>query len=268
MSRLRGTLFPAAVLALALVTGCGTLATRSNDDASDTAAASAEVTTTPETEGAESPGNEGSSDTGAGTSTRAQNNQVAVTVPQLPIGGEGQDAAFEQCVSVSYLGDAPIPQGVSISVTDASLTPPLLEVGGSACSADEIPCLSSEFVFVENPDSGADTCFIPVQATGERPDEDDENSIDERVVLAIEGLAVCPPGEQSPCEDFAATADADGQTIPLDVRIVETTTEETTEQTSESTTTSESESTEQTTEETSESTEDTSSSEGAGTPPD
>jgi hypothetical protein len=72
MSRLRGTLSPAAVLALALVTGCGTLATGSDDDASGTAAASAEVTTTPETESAENPGNEGS-DTGAGTSPQAQN---------------------------------------------------------------------------------------------------------------------------------------------------------------------------------------------------
>jgi hypothetical protein len=263
MSRLRGALLSGAVLALALVTGCGTLATGSDDDASATTGTTAETTTSPEVEDAEDPDDES---TDASSSTRAQHNQVAVTVPKLPIGGGGQDSEFEQCVSVSYLGDAPIPQGVSISVTDASLTPPLLEMGGSACSADEVPCLSSGFVFVENPDSGADTCFIPVQATGERPDEDDENSIDERVVLALEGLAVCPPGQQALCEDFAATAFADGQTIPLDVRIVETTTEETTEQTSESTTTSES--TEQTTEETSESTEETSTSEGAGTPPD
>jgi hypothetical protein len=265
MSRLRGTLSPAAVLALALVTGCGTLATGSNDDASDTAAVSAEVTTTPETEDAEKPGKEGS-DTGAGTSTQAQNNQVAVRVPQLPIGGDEDDQGDdEQCVSVSYLGADrnPIPTGVSISITGASFAPPLLELGGSACSSGETPCLAAGFAFTAgNTGSESGTCFVAVRATGARPagdDDDDFTSPIRDVTLSLGGLVDCPDGEEALCADFAGRVEKDDQTIGLEVRIVGTTTETTTEEATEETTESTS---------TSESTEETSTSEDAGTPPD
>jgi hypothetical protein len=219
MSRFRGTLLPAATLVLVLTTGCGGLSKgRLDPTASGT---SAGVTSSPGTETATDPRTEGSV---TSTSGRAQTQQVAVKVPKLPVGGNGQGVEFEQCVSVSYLGDEPIPPDVALAVTGASLDAPFLKLGGSACSADEVLCLASDFAFVANPDSTGDTCFIPVQGTGERPDQEDEendNVIDERVVLSLDGLAVCSPGEQALCEEFAASAFADAQTIPLDVRLVE-----------------------------------------------
>jgi hypothetical protein len=64
---------------------------------------------------------------------------------------------------------------------------------------------------------------------------------------------VCPRGEQQTCDDFAAAAAADAQTIPLDIRVPGTTTEPTTEETTPTTETT---------------TEEAPPSDGADTPPD
>jgi hypothetical protein len=192
-------------------------------------------------------------------------------VPQLPIGGDEDDQGDdEQCVSVSYLGADrnPVPTGVRISITGASFSPPLLELGGSACSSGETSCLTAGFAFTAgNTGSESGTCFVAVRATGERPEGDDDDDFTSPlrdVTLSLAGLVDCPDGEEALCADFAGRVEKDDQTIDLEVRIVGTTdetTEETTEQTTEETT-------ESTSTFTSGSTEETSTSEDAGTPTD
>lgn len=212
------------VLALVLLAGC--TASPPTDEAA-AEGTSAEQTTTPTTGTTTSPATETS-----GGGTRTQVNQPTVSVPVLPVGGVGQGSAHEQCVSVNYLGDEPVPAGARVTVTGVSLTPALLEVGGSACSPEEIPCLGPDFAFAPGDDPG--TCFVPVRGTGPPVDDEDENAVDERVDLGVEALAVCPRGEQQTCDDFAAAAAGDAQTIQLDIRVADTT--ETTEATTEETT--------------------------------
>lgn len=255
MARWRGRCLPGLPLGLLLVAGC--TASPPLDDASSSGT-SAEVTSSPATETVTDPATE----TSGGGTTRSQVGDPAVTVPQLPIGGAGQDGEFEQCVSVSYRGErTPIPDGVRIEVTGVSLDPPLLEVGGPGCSAGEDLCLAG-FAFVAGDDPG--TCSVPVQGTGPRPEEDDEDAHDQQVTLSVAGLVTCPEGQDALCDDFADRVAADDQTIGLAIRLSEST--ETTETTTE--TTSETSATSETSESSAETTEEPAPTEDAGTPTD
>lgn len=233
MAKWRGALVAAALFAL--VPGCALPDEPADGAAAATAAAvtsvpATPVTSAPATEEATTPATESS---GAGNSTAAQTTEPVVTVPQLPIGGGADDPGqVEQCVSVSFLGDA-IPAGIAIVPEAVAFSEPLFELGGSECSAGDVPCLSGSFAFTaENDDTQAGICFLAVRATGERP----AGQFDD-VQLTLSGRLDCPPGLGDACELFARTLAADEQSISLTPRTAATTTTDATDTTPATTTT-------------------------------
>lgn len=259
---------PLTVLLALLLAGCA-LPQEPVDDAQG--ATTAGVTSAPETTGsptsgpatetARTPETE-SSDTGNGTLARVD--QPVVTVPQLPIGGGGQNGDFEQCVSVSYRGgdDDPVPERARLTLEGASFTPPLLELGGSACSGDVTECLSGGFAFTAaNTGTEAGTCFVAVRGTGERPGTDLGSLVFENVDLRMHGRALCPDGEKATCQAFAAGLPQQPDSINLEIAVIGPTT-------SSSASSESSSASESTAESTSASADETTPSDGGETPPD
>src|SRR5687768_17450133 len=69
---------------------------------------------------------------------RPMDDDVAVAVPSLPVGG-GPDEGFQthQCVTASWLGDQEIPGGVAIRVTKVLIEPAgVFDIGGG-CGGPE-----------------------------------------------------------------------------------------------------------------------------------
>jgi hypothetical protein len=164
-------------------------------------ATSATTTTTPATEttGTEKPGPTG-------------NGGVVVSFPGLPAGGQSDDTTVvHQCMAVSWLGDNGIPDGVSVVVTGAVITPRGLfdwGTGGSDCGSPRCP---APFAFT----SKTTRCVLPVTAKGTGGSGE----------LLLTGEARCGAGHEQKCRDLVAHEKP--QTLPL-VQPRTTTTETTT----------------------------------------
>ena len=149
----------------------------------------ARTTTAPplETTGTEKPG-----PTGGGG--------VVVSFPGLPAGGQSDDTTVvHQCMAVSWLGGNGIPDGVSVVVTGAVITPRgLFEwgTGGSDCGS---PRCTAPFAFT----SKANRCVLPVTAKGTGGSGE----------LLLTGEARCGAGHEQKCRDFVAREKP--RTLPL-----------------------------------------------------
>ncbi|MEA5360535.1 hypothetical protein VA596_13390 [Amycolatopsis sp., V23-08] len=123
--------------------------------------------------------------TGPETPRTADDAGVAISIPQLPIGGGADDSsARDQCVTVSWLQPELLPDD-GVEVTGIQVTPRgAFSVGGQC--GDPKACAGFTF------GAGADTCSVAVTARGTGGG----------ARLTVQGKAVCAPGKESSCQDL------------------------------------------------------------------
>jgi len=76
---------------------------------------------------------------------QSQQNQPSVTLAALPVGGNEVEFASPQpkCVSVSWTGQQPLPDGVRFRITEVVIDKDFQAVGGGSCND---PCVGHTFV--------------------------------------------------------------------------------------------------------------------------
>lgn len=140
-----------------------------------------EVTTT------DSPAMEGTGPDEPGTEVDG----VSVSLPGVPVGGGADDESrMRQCVTASWLGGDPVPEGVSVVVTDVRIVPDdVFDIAGSSCGGI-VGCTES-FAFT----SDGGLCSVPVEARAA-----DVRSAD----LFMSGKARCADRDAQRCNDLPA----------------------------------------------------------------
>ncbi|MFJ1767538.1 hypothetical protein ACIOD2_44930 [Amycolatopsis sp. NPDC088138] len=170
------TSFPvlAAVLAFG-VAGCST----PSGGGTETSTPEASTTEAPLTTGTPS-----AEPTGPEAPRTADDAGVAISIAQLPIGGDADSSDREQCVTVSWLQPDLLPDN-GVKVTTIRVTPPgAFSVGGKCGDPDA--CAGFTF------GSGAGTCSVAVTARGTGG----------TAWLTVQGKAVCAPGKENSCQDL------------------------------------------------------------------
>jgi hypothetical protein len=116
---------------------------------------------------------------------------VSVDLPGVPVGGGADDESrMRQCVTASWLGGDPVPEGVSVVVTDMWIEPgDVFDITGSSCGGI-VGCTES-FAFT----SDGGTCSVPVEASAA-----DVRSAD----LFMSGEAHCADEDARRCDDLPA----------------------------------------------------------------
>lgn len=186
------TLLGALVLLLgtAACGGDGSEESSSTDDSSEIQTDAPEEESTEGTEEAEQGGNEA----------------VAVELPGLPVGGGSNVvSATLQCAEVSWSGPPALPEGWGIAVSDVVFEPSSdFAESGEPCPLDTPPCTASGVLLTS---SGG--CHVAVTWT--------QPNTDGGEMGFGSGTLVCPPGQESVCEDFKNEVTSEGaDTIPLE----------------------------------------------------
>jgi hypothetical protein len=139
---------------------------------------------------------------------RAGDDKVAVTLPGLPVGRQGDvDDEFqaEQCVLLGWLGSTDLPDGVSVVVTGVHFDPPgVFEEDGSGCGGARV--CAEPFAFT----SAKESCSVLARAR-------ESDGVDTGLLLS--GYASCASRAAQKCRDVAASNS--GQSIPLTQPYVE-----------------------------------------------
>ena len=163
------------VVVALLVAGCGGGTTASPDVSSGSE--SFNPSPTLEGEGSESP--------------QPPDDDVSISVPTLPVGGDSDVDGVDQCGHANWLG-SPIPPGVEVSVTDVALDPAgIFGLEGDPCGSDEDGCADS---WTWTSDTQDDECTVSVTQLVDT---------DETVTLVLVGTVTCT--SQSLCEEFAGS---------------------------------------------------------------
>jgi hypothetical protein len=195
-----------ALSVAAMLGGCGVQRGGSSTGAA-TATTTATVTATTSgdgplpTESGEPPGPEIS---GTETPDSGEADEVTVSLPGLPIGGQsGINAREEACVEVAYLGgeEHRIPDGARVLVTRFRFSSDLLVVEGNGCGSGRRDCRDDEGAFTDQ----ARNCVLPVQTTREptpAPGQEDDGDVSEDVSLAMDATVHCASDGQQRCADF------------------------------------------------------------------
>lgn len=200
----------ALLVTLLLVVGCRTHSTQSADSAASAGSANsaasgpasvatstAEVNTTPATEGS-----------GPESPQPSVNGGPSVSLASLPVGGGsvGNDSGAQQCVEVNWVGAKPIPPGVTIHITGFATNPSgIFDIGGNACPSGKRLCSSSWQWEQANEDS---SCLVA--GTQVADGEGD-------VLLTVSAIAHC--ADQQACSALAnAVAHGPGSSIAFQAR--------------------------------------------------
>jgi hypothetical protein len=175
----------------------------------------------PEVTSTDSPSMEGTGPDEPG----AEVDGVSVSLPGVPVGGRPDDRSrMRQCVTASWLGDDPVPEGVSVVVTGIRIVPgDVFDIAGSSCGGI-VGCTES-FAFTADGES----CSVPVEARAA-----DEQPAD----LFMSGQARCAERDAQRCHDLPANVPEKSidLTQPGAAATNEETVEETTEENTEETT--------------------------------
>ncbi|RSM48753.1 hypothetical protein DMA12_06445 [Amycolatopsis balhimycina DSM 5908] len=178
------SILPVVALVAGLA-GCSTPATPGAP--SSTGQNTATVEPPPSTPGTESSGVE---------TPRSGDYGVAISIPQLPVGGGAEDETVEnQCVNVSWLRPGNLPDG-GVRVTGIRITPSDAFSMGGGCGGQ--PACAS-FTFHANGDS----CSVAVKALGTTGS----------AKLVVEGTATCPSGREELCRELRTGSNR--EPIPL-----------------------------------------------------
>jgi hypothetical protein len=143
---------------------------------------------------------------------RSGDDDVAVPLPGLPVGlaGDVDETQDDQCVVAAWLGSDPVPDGVSVVVTDFAFDPTgVFTSDGSGCGGGE--ACAEPFAFT----SAQESCSLAVHATA----RDGETTS-----LLLSGRASCASEDERKCRDVAANSS--GQAITLYQPFEEATEEE------------------------------------------
>jgi hypothetical protein len=114
---------------------------------------------------------------------------VSVSLPGVPVGGRADDESkMRQCVTASWLGGDPVPEGVSVEVTGIRIVPDdVFDIVGSRCGGI-VGCTES-FTFTAD----GELCSVLVEARAA-----DVRSAD----LFMSGKAHCADRDEQRCEDL------------------------------------------------------------------
>lgn len=140
----------------------------------------------------------------------ATDDDPAISVARLPIGGDSQDDGTDarlQCAHVTWIAsdDGQVPRGTGIEVTEVVFEPAVFEAVGEGCGAERPSCLG--YIFR----SSALQCDLAVRATGDVPQDANPS-------LAFAGLVFCPDNDSDSCRRFvAALADEQQLSVSLNV---------------------------------------------------
>lgn len=147
------------------------------------------------------------------TSTgQAGNDNPAISVARLPIGGDSQVDETDprlQCAHVTWIAssDGQIPRGTGVEITGVVFDPASFEAVGEGCGAQRPSCL--HYVFRPS----ALQCDLAVRATG-------EVAAGSSPTLAFSGLVFCPDNASDSCRRFVAAL-ADEQQLSIGLNIPE-----------------------------------------------
>jgi hypothetical protein len=171
---------------MALVAGLAGCSTPKAPDAPGTGENTATV------EPSSSPGTE----TSGPEAPRSGDHGVAISIPQLPVGGRAEDETVEnQCVKVSWLRPGNLPDG-GVRVTGIRITPSDAFSTGGGCGGRPA-CASFTF------HAKGDSCSVAVKALGTTGSAE----------LVVDGTATCPSGREEPCRALGTGSNRDP--IPL-----------------------------------------------------
>ncbi|MEO5983299.1 MAG: hypothetical protein ABIQ13_13395 [Pedococcus sp.] len=140
----------------------------------------------------------------------ARNDNPAISVARLPIGGDAQDDGSDarlQCAHVTWIAspDGQIPRGTGIEITGVVFDPAAFESVGAGCGSERPSCL--HYVFR----TAALQCDLAIRATGVVPQ-------DASPTLGFTGLVFCPDNTSDSCRRFvAALADEQQLSVSLNV---------------------------------------------------
>ncbi|OXM63270.1 hypothetical protein [Amycolatopsis vastitatis] len=179
------SILPVMALAAGLA-GCST------PTAPDTPGGTGENTATVESTSPSSPGTE----TSGPEAPRSGDRGVAISIPQLPVGGGAEDDTVEnQCVNVSWLRPGNLPDS-GVRVTGIRITPSDAFSKGGGCGGQPA-CASFTF------HAKGDSCSVAVKALGTTGSAE----------LVVDGTATCPSGREEPCRELRTGPN--GDPIPL-----------------------------------------------------
>jgi hypothetical protein len=170
--------------------GCGKQNASSGTDSSRVVSSPTETDTAPATEGSGPESPQQSGDAGP-----------VAQLPSLPIGGGDPDqSGDQQCATVNWLGDKPIPPGVTIRIDRIGFDRDgFFRLGGSLCDSDAAPCTTSWQFTADTED---DSCVVAVTQI-----KDVDNP--QQVQLVLAGTIYCTT--QSACDDYAAKSGGGSQ---------------------------------------------------------
>jgi hypothetical protein len=170
--------------------GCGKQNAGSGTDSSRVVSSQTATDTTPATEG-----------TGPESPQQSKDAGPVAHLPSLPIGGDDPDqSGDQQCATVNWLGDKPIPPGVTITIDTIGFDlDGFFRLGGSLCDAGAAPCTTSWRFTADTED---DSCAVAVTQI---KDVDNET----QVQLVLAGTIYCTT--QIACDDYAAKSGGGSQ---------------------------------------------------------
>jgi hypothetical protein len=143
---------------------------------------------------------------------------VSVSLPGVPVGGDADDESkMRQCVTASWLGGDPVPEGVSVVVTGIRIVPGgVFDIAGSSCGG--IAGCAESFAFTADGES----CSVPVEARA---------AVEQPADLFMSGQARCAGRDAQRCNDLPANVPE--KSIDLTQPRGDETNEETAEETTE-----------------------------------
>ena len=146
------------------------------------------------------------------------NSKPSVSLPQLPVGGQGRfvdDEQSLQCANVSWIVQEDVAQlqdGIRIRIDDFKLDEHTFRITGSGCEDEGPTCIGYTFTS----ESGNPACSLAVRTR--RP----LSVAPENLQLEIEGTIQCVDVSLSTCQAFVEAARRGSGSIELDVPSVDT----------------------------------------------
>ena len=215
----------AALLATLVMGGCATAGSTPGSSSDDPGAGGTSSQLSVDTETFDTPDPEPTTpETSDGP---AGNDNPAISVARLPIGGDSEDDRDDprlQCAHVTWIAsaDGQIPRGTGIEITEVVFDPASFEAVGEGCGSQRPSCL--HYVFRPS----ALQCDLAVRATG-------QVAQDASPTLAFTGLVFCPDTTSATCRRFVAAL-ADEQQLSIGLNVPDLPTEPTDATTTDGTT--------------------------------
>ena len=149
-------------------------------------------------------------DTDPTTAASSSNDNPAISVARLPVGGGSQlseDDPTLQCAEVSWIVDnnGEIPRGLAVEITAPLFTPKVFQVVRGGCGTSQPNCVG--YIFR----SAAQRCDLLVRLVGTIPENTSPS-------VGFAGLVYCPHNDSTTCRQFVAAL-GDQQQISVQLTV-------------------------------------------------